>query len=72
MEFVDRENEEVVIMVHLKDQGLIVFNDILYDPLFNNGWLYISYKQYGKEMTSVVRESEVKYLTHYTNARSEA
>ena len=59
------EDEGMTLHVYLEDDSLIVFNDLTYDPVFSDGWLHVYNKQYSREMTSVIRETKVRYMTYY-------
>lgn len=71
VEDVDTDETEVVLHIHLKDKDLIVFHNVLNDPVFYKGWLNVEHKLFSTTMTSIVRESDVKYLSYYTIPKEE-
>jgi hypothetical protein len=64
------EHEDMTVYVHLMNGELCVFHKVPTDPIFWKGWLSIEHIWVGdKKITSIIRESDVKYLSYYATAK---
>ena len=69
-EDIDFEEEKITVYVRMKDDSLLSFKDILEDPVFSSGFLFIDHDFFGKKMTSQIRESQIKYISHFRTPRA--
>lgn len=60
----DFEDEKITVYIKMKDDGLLCFKDISADPVFSSGFLFIDHDFFGKKMTSQIKESQIKYISH--------
>ena len=67
---IDNDTESITLQVHTKDDEVLVFHDLLNDPIFVDGWLHIEHDVLLHKMYSQVQESRVNYLTHYRKERT--
>lgn len=69
-EDIDIEEETITVYVKMKDDSLLPFKDIFGDPVFSNGFLFIAHDYVGIKMNSQIRESQIKYISHFRTPRS--
>ena len=68
-EYIDLDADDVTVQVHLKDKEIVVFHHVLTDPTFYRGWFSIEHDVFGTKMTSMMRESEVSYISYYIKSK---
>jgi len=64
-EDVDIDEETITVYVNMKDDSILSFKDILGDPVFSHGFLFIDHDFFNRRMTSQIRESQIKYISHF-------
>lgn len=68
-EFSDTKVENVTVHVHLTNKELLIFDKIETDPIFHKGWFSIDYQKWNRSWTSIIRESDVSYISYYTTPK---
>ena len=64
-EDIDFEEDRITVYVKIKNGDMLPFKDILGDPVFSRGFLFIDHDYFGIRMTSQIKESQIQYISHY-------
>ena len=59
----DDEMDNVTLIVTLRDNKIIVLNEVQSDPIHYEGWWTIGYSYLGRRASAHIRGSDVLYFT---------
>ena len=66
----DYADQNITLYVHLKDETIITISHLAGDPSFYRGWLCIEHDLFGTRTSSLVRESDFKYLSYHVKPKA--
>lgn len=69
LEYFDLAIDNITLYLHLNDESIILFHNLRNNPVLKDGWLHVDHLLGKKEISSIIQESKIKYLSYYSNSK---